>query len=524
MSESEKLLALLNKRILFEDQFATVRYVGPVPPTKGDWLGVEWDSVSRGKHDGVHNGIRYFTCSIPNSGSFIRFSSKINTGRSFLSALTEKYIGDNDDASNKTTINEIPYDAQKDLESLYWAGNTKIEVEVLGWEKIRRRQRHLDRLTEVGLSFEQISNAGAPGEIETVCPNIVDLNLSKNLFSDFDTVAQICAQLKRLEVLRLKQLEILEPCLKNLQNLQVGFNNIKHLRDKSTTNSDIENENLEKIKGFDNLKILNLESNIIEDWREIEHLAHLKNLEILYLSGNLIKEIHYNGQNNKMKFANLRSLNVGDNNIQSWRSVDELNKFPALKELRIKKNPFMKDIKPDEANISLVGRIKALTLLNGSIISPGDRVNAERYYLILIVRDLKSAMNEIENQHPRFRELCDIHGTPDPDDSSLRASSSALKDRLLTLTITSRSALDQQPTKKISKKLLGTMTIRNLKNLLQKLFGIPASHQKLFYLAKSQVQSVPGENMASAVEINDDLRQLSYYDIVSGDEIVIISV
>ncbi|CAG8476019.1 13404_t:CDS:10 [Ambispora leptoticha] len=520
MSESEKLSALLNKRIQFEDQLATVRYIGPVPPTKGDWLGVEWDIVSRGKHDGVHEGIRYFTCSVPNSGSFIRFSSKVNTGRSFLSALTERYIGDNDDAPNKTAINETPYDAQKDLESIYWAGNTRIEVEALGWEKIRRKQRHLDRLTEVGLSFEQISNAGAPGEIETVCPNIVDLNLSKNLLSDWNTVAQICAQLKKLEVLRLKQLEILEPCLKNLQNLQVGFNNIKHLRDETAANSN-ENENLEKIKGFDNLKVLNLESNIIEDWREIERLAHLKNLEILYLNGNLIKEIHYNGHD-KMEFASLRSLNVSDNNIESWRSVDELNKFPALKELRIKRNPFVKDIKSDEATITVIGRIKALTLLNGSIISPGDRVDAERYYLRLIMRDFKSAINEIENQHPRFKELCDIHGTPDPDDSSFRASSSVLKDRLLALTITSRSALDQQPIKKISKKLLGTMTIRNLKNLLQRLFGIPVSHQKLFYLTK--VEAAPGENMTSAIEINDDLRQLSYYDITSGDEIVIISV
>ncbi len=53
---------LLDKRIQFEDQFATVRYIGQVPPTKGEWLGVEWDNVSRGKHDGFHEGVRYFTC------------------------------------------------------------------------------------------------------------------------------------------------------------------------------------------------------------------------------------------------------------------------------------------------------------------------------------------------------------------------------------------------------------------------------------------------------------------------------
>ncbi|CAG8527464.1 16748_t:CDS:1, partial [Racocetra fulgida] len=72
-------------------------------------------------------------------GSFVRFSSKINTGRSFVTALINKYI-EYDDAG-KIQENEETYDAQKDLDTLYWAGNTKIEVEALGWDKIRRKQR-----------------------------------------------------------------------------------------------------------------------------------------------------------------------------------------------------------------------------------------------------------------------------------------------------------------------------------------------------------------------------------------------
>lgn len=37
-----------------------VRYVGPLPDTESIWGGIEWDDLSRGKHDGTHNGIRYF--------------------------------------------------------------------------------------------------------------------------------------------------------------------------------------------------------------------------------------------------------------------------------------------------------------------------------------------------------------------------------------------------------------------------------------------------------------------------------
>ncbi|CAG8452149.1 9831_t:CDS:10 [Funneliformis caledonium] len=512
---------LLNKRIQFEDQLATVRYVGEVPPTKGEWLGVEWDSVSRGKHDGVHEGVRYFTCSVPNSGSFIRYSSKINIGRSFVEAVIEKYIGE--DVVTLQVNEEKSYDAQKDLDVLHWAG-TKLEVEALGWEKIRRKQRQLDRLNEIGLSFEQISHAGKPGEIEATCPNIVDLNLSKNLLSDWETVAKICEQLKKLEVLRLnynrfqiseslsifpnaflnlknlslnytriswKQIELLESNFSILENLQLGFNNIRISEDFDESNKENFNK-LNKIKGFAKLKIINLESNIISSWDEIARFSDLPNLEILFINNNAIDQIYY-PSDNEDAFPKLRNLNISENKIGDWNSVNELNKFPSLKELRIKKNPFLER----------------------------DRIDAERFYLKLCITDMKP-IEEIEKNHPRFKELCEIHGTPIADDeTSQKASSSVLKDRLLAITISYRTGLEKDPIKKLSKKLLGTMEIRNLKNLIQKLFGIPSSQQKLY--AATNFQEEQGTTILK-LEMDDDLKQLSYYDLLSGDEIIVLAI
>ena len=57
-------------------------------------------------------------------------------------------------------------------------------------------------------------------------------------------------------------------------------------------------------------------------------------------------------------------------------------------------------------------------------------MDAERFYLGLCVKDMKPP-EEIEKNHPRFKELCEIHGTPVVDEVSQRASSSVLKDRLL---------------------------------------------------------------------------------------------
>ncbi|CAG8825175.1 26772_t:CDS:10, partial [Gigaspora margarita] len=509
------------------DQLATVRYVGPVLPTEGEWLGVEWDNVARGKHDGVHEG------------------------RSFVAALINKYI--DDDSAEKIQGDEETYDAQKDLETLNWAGNTKIEVEALGWDKIRRKQRKLDLLTEVGLSFEQISKAGNPGEIEATCPNIVDLNLSKNLLADWESVACICQELKKLEILRLNynrfeplktvpnfsnaflnlknlslnhtriswdQIELLEPCFPSLENLQLGFNNIRSLYNNE---KEKENHPINNVKGFLKLKALNLESNSISSWDTIALFSDLPCMETLFLNNNLIEHIFYTKENENNKgFSKLRYLNVSENKISDWNSIDELNKFPSLNELRIKKNQFLesKYEKLAEANMSIIGRIKGLSVLNGSIISSGDRVDAERFYLRTCVKDLKKTPEEIEKEHPRFKELCELHDTPFVDEISMKATSNVLKDRLLALTITSRPSLEQDPIKKISKKLLGTMEIRSLKNLLQKLFGIPASQQRLFAITNYQTEK--GTTVLK-MEMNDNLRQLSYYDISSGDEIVILS-
>lgn len=52
----------VNQRRSYNGDLCTVRYVGKVEGTTGDWLGVEWDDPTRGKHSGEHNGVRYFKC------------------------------------------------------------------------------------------------------------------------------------------------------------------------------------------------------------------------------------------------------------------------------------------------------------------------------------------------------------------------------------------------------------------------------------------------------------------------------
>ena len=61
--DNRHTMVTVGERIQVKDDFATVRFVGLVDGSKGEWLGVEWDDPARGKHDGSHNGKRYFTSS-----------------------------------------------------------------------------------------------------------------------------------------------------------------------------------------------------------------------------------------------------------------------------------------------------------------------------------------------------------------------------------------------------------------------------------------------------------------------------
>lgn len=86
-----------------EIYYGTIKYIGEVQGSTGNWVGLRWDDPRRGKHDGEHNGIyfiinqvliqigkRYFTCEA-GRGSFAR-AEKLNFGVSLSQALQMKYV------------------------------------------------------------------------------------------------------------------------------------------------------------------------------------------------------------------------------------------------------------------------------------------------------------------------------------------------------------------------------------------------------------------------------------------------
>lgn len=50
----------VGRRVYVGTYTGVVKYIGPIPGTESIWVGIEWDDSSRGKHNGIHNGVRYF--------------------------------------------------------------------------------------------------------------------------------------------------------------------------------------------------------------------------------------------------------------------------------------------------------------------------------------------------------------------------------------------------------------------------------------------------------------------------------
>lgn len=126
------------------------------------------------------------------AASFIRPNRPADLEQSFVEAVHQKYA-----TEITTKPNDIALDQQHVISG-------KI-VEEVGFDKIRRQLAQLQELRIVIVDGLRIKSAETPSlRIKDVCPKIVELDLSRNLFDSFDEIVHICGELDRQRGLRLK--------------------------------------------------------------------------------------------------------------------------------------------------------------------------------------------------------------------------------------------------------------------------------------------------------------------------------
>ncbi|KAL2199010.1 hypothetical protein P885DRAFT_75421 [Corynascus similis CBS 632.67] len=458
----------IGERRSYDGALCTVRYIGEVAGTTGSWLGVEWDDPSRGKHDGQHKGIRYFSCTSksPIAASFVRPTRVPDAPQTFLSALQSKYAGVS--AEDQTPARQIKFSG-------------KVAEEV-GFDKIRRQQAQLHELQFVILDGLQVAYAMDPEakdgheSIGRGCPKVKELDLSRNLFERFGPIVEICAELRQLRSLRAngnrfqdvlddKILEAAGDAFQAvtelaLEDTLLSWQEICHIASKfpSLTTLHAGSNQLTGLTPIPpapfttTLTSLHLEFNDFTSLSTLAPLASISTLRNLLLKGNRISTLSPPSTRPPAFGSNLHYVDLSYNSITSWSFIDALPfTFPGLTSLRVTHNPLYSDPdsdgttalvpkdspnlpptqritsastapgnkKTEESYMLTLARLPSLRVLNFSAVTPADRADAEMFYLSRIARQLAdvpegdaAAEAAVLRRHRRWAELCEAYGEP----------------------------------------------------------------------------------------------------------------
>ncbi|CAK9804115.1 Tubulin-specific chaperone E [Anthophora quadrimaculata] len=517
----------IDSRIECDGHQGTLRYVGPVGETKGLWLGIDWDDPTRGKHNGTYEGVEYFKARHPTSGSFIR-PGKAKFGISCPEAIKIRYGFINDELAgiDRDTLTSL----QKEINAPF--------LEVVGFSKVNRKQSKFDQLKIVWLREQCVSTAGKPGELRELCPNIEELDVSKNLINSWQIVADICCQLhclirlnvsenylpteeitekQRESFLTVKHLTMarmnyswfdIQRCMcifPSLQEISVSFNIVNIIQ------KPLEDDNLMK------LCKLTLEGNLISSWDEILKLGALSCLEYLNLNSNKIEKIRFPSVEPTAKtsaFPNLQQLHLSHNSISEWQSVSELEKLNKLEDLKFRDNPILKNENMETARQLIIARISKLRSLNGTEILHDERRGAEFDYLKLYLSTWTETENDPEKrnkfimEHPRYPSLVAKYGISDIPSSKAKA-------EMISNVITVEFVCPDHPNQPrgIKRKLLKDMEVQKVIGLVQRLFRTGG---------KIPVLSFIQQNLSKdEIPLDKPLQELSYYSIQDGDQVIV---
>ncbi|XP_063943504.1 tubulin-folding cofactor E isoform X2 [Daucus carota subsp. sativus] len=452
-------------------RIGTVKYVGEVEGYSGEWVGIEWDNDAQGKHDGSVNGVRYFQAKSATSASFVR-PHKLSSGISFLQALDLRY--------RSTSTKE-----EEDEMYVLSATNRRVSVQLLGKDKIQNKLNCFEDLTSASLFYLGVSSCGPPSELSVSVPNLKELDLTGNLLSEWEV-------------------ELLKDSLPLIEELHLMGNKVKNIQPTSSTT----------VQGFIHLRLLNLEDNCLADWNEILKLSHLQSLEQLHLNKNDLNCIRYpdnvaiqklasgceSFEKDIVPFQNLCCLLLGGNNIGDLASVDSLNSFPRLTDIRLSGNPVSDPGKGGIARYVLIARLAKVHILNGSEISPRERKDSEIRYVRSVISELQGNQEVIKQRHPRFFELKTYHGIEDERPSSQATVPQKMASGLLSITLKCVGAsIGEKPP--MTKKLPASTTVGKLKNLSGSFFRFKAIKPRLFLQEEgSPLPLVLDDDMASLTE------------------------
>ncbi|ODN00842.1 Tubulin-specific chaperone E [Orchesella cincta] len=500
----------LGDRIHDPDKFSgIVKYVGAVDKQTGTWLGIEWDVHSRGKHNGKLGDKEYFTCSIPNAGSFI----KVHKAKKILSLKEALVLRYGHDEAVSSTLKSIE-------------------------DRLERKTISYSQLRTLNLSSKGIIDSPEDvQEILTLCPDVQVLELAENLIRSWSFIGSLCAGFSKLSRVDFSKNPLTEITDKELQHNKGAFKNVDHvilgsigydwrsfLRLSvlwpSVSNLQVPFNLISSVVPptvtLLNVTSLDLEGNKIVCWNEVLKFTVLQKLEYINLCGNKLKVIRFPAETDQVDtrnssfFPNLKKLNLTENSIDDWISVSELNKLKQLEELRLDLNPFMnKDTRASNRQM-IIARIGKLKKLEGVDIQRQERRDSELDYVKRFSDQWHAEKDSFRfaAENPRYMELIEKWGQSEAGETSTVVKT--MKSSLINVTLVPQiSSL-----KPCSKKVVPTMTVQKLKAFVQRVYKENEPPTK--------ITAVSSRNPGITFSLDDDFMDLATYSVEEGDKLIIV--
>ncbi|GMT26279.1 hypothetical protein PFISCL1PPCAC_17576, partial [Pristionchus fissidentatus] len=479
-----EMTLMIGRRVQVGQDKATVRYLGNVEGVRGDWVGVEWDDFSRGKHDGTVNGKRYFTTSHISGGSLVR-PILVSIGVDLETAVSQRY--GSDENTDDFTV-----------------GTKRVEMVGLG----KGRQKVLSALRVIVLDHMAVNGASKDGP--PLYPGCTELNLYGNLLTKWSEVVDCLRHAPRCEELVLGA-NLLEEISSEALHSLAHHESLKRLTlnrcglDESTIARALALfPNIEELYAASNgvrsfgvssplpssLTLIDLEDNDLQSFDDIRPLSRLPNLVKLSVARCRLKSIKIDSTDS---FPVLNTLNLKGNEIGDWDSIGKLKQLRGLVTLYIDFERFHAEFGMDPREV-IVAKLPTLKNLERCELSVVERRSAEIRYL-----NKYSALSEEkkrEEEHVEDLQRLEMeHGAPVMDNAKSKQMSIVkivfVKDEKI---LPERSL----PT---------TLTVQKVLDMAKKLFKLGREEEIGAYLDQAGYR----------IDLDYLLRPIAFYEPQNGD-------
>uniref|UniRef100_A0A915D4I3 Ubiquitin-like domain-containing protein n=1 Tax=Ditylenchus dipsaci TaxID=166011 RepID=A0A915D4I3_9BILA len=279
------------------------------------------------------------------------------------------------------------------------------------------------------LNRKNISSIGDQERFASFTKNVQELDLAWNKIEDWEVVSNLFSSLPSLKQLNLGHNPIqpyIDPQV--LSSL--------HAPKLNTLVLNGVNLPLETVKQFLSSQVIpcltelhmsethfmtyiTLKSRLATLWRV---LSLFPNTENLYLVGNELecvdRDCLVNGTSGTVVTRQvtqaIKFLSMSECGLNSWESIENLQYVGKLEELRVRNIPLLDDYTEEERYHLIVGRLKTLTQLNGSVITPFQREESERFFIryYQCAEEKPAIFDELVKEHGNLEALVKVDLTP----------------------------------------------------------------------------------------------------------------